>query len=136
MARGGFGGTGGGGGAGLGGATTVSTALKTLLENGSGSYEWSAAVVSSNTASSLELGTDTSVMALGGYNGTDPAISLADFKKLVAEGKVHYFIGSGTSGFIGSTAANTSTAYAIQQWVASTFTARTVGTDTVYDLSS
>ena len=33
-------------------------------------------------------------------------------------------------------AANTSTAYAIQQWVTSTFTATTIGPSTVYDLTS
>ena len=33
-------------------------------------------------------------------------------------------------------AANTSTAYAIQQWVTSTYTAKTVGGSTVYDLTA
>jgi hypothetical protein len=74
-------------------------------------------------------------MALGGFNGTDPAISLADFKKLVAAGKVHYYLADG-QGFIGSTAANTSTAYSIEQWVESTFTASTIGGATVYDLTT
>ena len=48
---------------------------------------------------------------------------------------MHYFVAD-TQGFIGSTAANTSTAYAIQQWVTSHFTAQTVGGTTVYDLST
>ena len=38
--------------------------------------------------------------------------------------------------FIGSTSADTSTTYAIQQWVTSTFTAQTIGTTTVYDLTA
>ncbi len=129
------GGTGGrlGGLGGLGGAITVSRALATALR--AGSYTWAAATTSDNEAASLELATGTSVMSLGGYNGTDPAITLAQFKALAAAGKVHYYIADG-QGFIGSTAANTSTAYAIQQWVTSTFTATTIGTSTIYDLTS
>ena len=34
-------------------------------------------------------------MAIGGFNGTDPAPTLAQFEKYVAEGKIHYFIASG-----------------------------------------
>jgi len=94
-----------------------------------------AATTSDNEAASLELATGESVMSLGGYNGTDNAITLAAFEKLVAAGKIHYYVADG-QGFIGSTAANTSTAYAIQQWVTKTFTAKTVGTSTVYDLTT
>jgi len=130
---GGNGGPGGPGG--LGGATAVSSALTTALRANAGNYTWAAATTSDNQASTLELASGTSVMALGGYNGTDPAIGLAAFKALVASGKIHYYIAD-SSGFIGSTAADTSTAYQIQQWVASAFTATTIGTTTVYDLSA
>ena len=141
--QGGFGGqtgtattTGGNGGpGGLGGATAVSSALKTALRANASNYTWAAATTSDNQASTLELASGTSVMALGGYNGTDPAIGQAAFKALVASGKIHYYIAD-SSGFIGSTAADTSTAYQIQQWVASAFTATTIGTTTVYDLSA
>ncbi len=132
---GGFGGRGGGAPGGLGGASSVSSALTTALTKNADAYKWVAATVSANTAASLELATDKAVMSLGGFNGTDPAISLAQFKQLVAAGQIHYFIADGR-GFIGSTAANTSTAYAIQQWVTSTFTASTVGGSTVYDLTT
>jgi hypothetical protein len=118
----------------LGGATTVSAALKTVLTAKSSAYRWIAATTSDNEAASLELATGASVMALGGYNGTDPAITLAAFKTLVSEGQIHFYV-SDPQGFIGSTAAQTSTAYQIQQWVSSTFTATTVGTTTVYDLT-
>jgi hypothetical protein len=113
----------------------VSTALQNLLTTGSSSYTWAAATTSDNEAASLELATGTSVMALGGYNGTDSAISLAAFERTVAAGQVHYYV-LDSSGFIGSTTASTSTAYQIQQWVKATFTATTVGTSTVYDLSA
>ncbi|MDT4937781.1 MAG: hypothetical protein QOG80_1452 [Pseudonocardiales bacterium] len=123
---------GGPAGAGLGGASTVSSALVSALRTGS--YSWAAATTGDNEAASLELASGTAVMSLGGYNGTDPAITLTEFTTLVASGKVHYYIADG-QGFIGSTAANTSTAYAIQQWVESTFTSQTIGTTTVYDLT-
>ncbi len=134
---GGFGGRAGGGmaGNGLGGATTVSSALKKALTTNSSSYTWAAATTSDNEAASLELGTGVSVMALGGYNGTDSAITLAAFKKLVAAGKVHYYIYD-SQGFIGSSSSSTSTAYAIQQWVTKTFKAQTIGGSTVYDLTA
>jgi hypothetical protein len=125
----------GGLGGGLGGASTVSTALTTALSKNASNYEWAAATVSANTAASLELATKQAVISLGGYNGTDPAITLAQFKQFVASGKIHYFVAD-NQGFIGSTAANTSTAYAIQQWVESTYTATTIGSSTVYDLTA
>ena len=144
-ARGGFGGpaqlggqTGtrtGGQPGGLGGATTVSTALVQALQANASTYRWAAATTGDNEAASLELASGTSVMSLGGYNGTDPAITLAQFQALVAAHRVHYYIAD-SRGFIGSTAANTSTAYAIQQWVTTHFTATTIGSATVYDLTS
>ena len=123
------------GGGGLGGASTVDAALKSLLTANAGAYRWVAATTGDNEAASLELGTGQAVMSLGGYNGTDPAITLSAFKHLVAQGKVHYYV-SDASGFIGSGNAQSSTAYQIQQWITSTFTAQTVGNTTVYDLTS
>jgi 4-amino-4-deoxy-L-arabinose transferase-like glycosyltransferase len=131
----GGGGFGGGGAGGLGGATTVSSALTTALKADASSYEWVAATTGDNEAASFELATGEPVMALGGYNGTDPSTTLAAFEKLVAAGKIHYYIAN-SQGFIGSTAANTSTAYQIQQWVTAHFTATTVGGSTVYDLTA
>ena len=119
---------------GLGGAVSVSSALRKALQTDASAYTWVAATTSDNEASSLELATGEPVMALGGYNGTDAAISLTAFEKLVAAGRVHYYVAD-PQGYIGSTAADTSTAYAIQQWVEKTVTATTIGSTTVYDLS-
>ena len=63
------------------------------------SYTWVAATVGANSAAGYQLGSDDPVMAIGGFNGTDPDPSLAAFEKLVAEHKVHYFIAGG--GFAG-----------------------------------
>ncbi|HJQ41681.1 MAG TPA: glycosyltransferase family 39 protein [Jatrophihabitantaceae bacterium] len=140
MPQGGFGppsttgGARGGGAGGLGGASTVSSALASALHANASSYAWVAATTGDNEAASLELATGDPVMSLGGYNGTDPAITLAEFKQLVAAGKVHYYVAD-SQGFIGSTSAQSSTAYAIQQWIESTYTAQTIGGTTVYDLT-
>ena len=120
---------------GLGGVTSVGTALVKALQDGADSYTWVAATVSANNAESLELASGDPVMALGGFNGSDPAITLARFQQLVAAGKIHYFLAD-QQGFIGSTAGNTTDAYAIQQWVADHYTAKTIGGSTVYDLTS
>jgi 4-amino-4-deoxy-L-arabinose transferase-like glycosyltransferase len=118
---------------GLGGASAVDSSLVTALR--SGNYEWAAATTGANEAASLELSTGTAVMALGGFNGTDPAITLDEFKALVAAGEVHYYVGD-SRGFIGSGDAAASTAYQIEQWVTSTFAATTAGNTTIYDLTS
>ena len=36
-------------------------------------------------------------MAVGGFNGTDPAPTLEQFQALVAAKKIHYFVGGGTA---------------------------------------
>jgi 4-amino-4-deoxy-L-arabinose transferase-like glycosyltransferase len=126
---GGAGGTGGPGG-GLGGNTQVSSALMKLLEQDSSSYKWVAATEGSEEAAPLELATGDAVMAIGGFNGTDPWPTLAVFKELVAKHEVHYYVGQGSHSFGGSRGSS-----AIASWVAAHFTKETVGGQTVYDLT-
>ena len=38
------------------------------------------------------------VVAIGGFNGTDPAPTLAQFQQYVSQGKIHYFIAGGRMG--------------------------------------
>jgi len=123
------GGTGGPGG--LSGNTQVSSALVTLLEKGASGYTWVAATEGSQEAAPLELATGGEpVMAIGGFNGTDPAPTLAEFKALVAEHKIHYYFGTNSQSFGGGQGSS-----AIATWVASHFTKETVGGTTVYDLT-
>jgi len=130
------GGTAGGSGGGPGGATT-SAALSKLLETGASGYKWAAATVSSTSAASLELNSNgVPVMAIGGFTGSDPAPSLAEFKKLVAEHEIHYFIGGGVVGGGGIGGAGSSDASQITSWVESHFTSQTVGGTIVYNLTS
>jgi 4-amino-4-deoxy-L-arabinose transferase-like glycosyltransferase len=118
------------------GATT-SAALSKLLENGASGYRWAAATVSSTSAASLELSSNgVPVMAIGGFTGSDPAPSLAEFMKLVAEHEIHYFVGGGSGGSGGFGGAGSSDASRITSWVESHFTPKTVGGTTVYILKS
>jgi 4-amino-4-deoxy-L-arabinose transferase-like glycosyltransferase len=117
-----------------GGAAGTDAALSRLLETGASGYRWAAATVSSTSAASLELSSNgVPVMAIGGFTGSDPAPSLAEFKTLVAEHKIHYFVGGGAGGPGG---AGGSDASQITAWVEAHFTAKTVGGTTVYNLTS
>jgi 4-amino-4-deoxy-L-arabinose transferase-like glycosyltransferase len=129
----GAGGFGGGGVAmgGLSGSTQVSTALITLLEQDGSKYKWIAATVGTQEAAPIELATGgDAVLAIGGFNGTDPAPTLAEFEALVAKGEIHYYLGENTETFGGGTGSS-----AITSWVAAHFTSKTVGGVTVYNLT-
>ena len=128
------GGTGGVGGfLGGGGISSVSSELVTLLQQGAKGYTWAAASVTANGAAPLQIASGEPIMAIGGFNGTDPAPSLAEFKELVAQGKIHYFIGSGGGGMMGG---RDGTSSEIATWVSENFQSQTVGNTTVYDLST
>jgi 4-amino-4-deoxy-L-arabinose transferase-like glycosyltransferase len=130
---GGFGGP-AGGQAGVGSlldAGTTSPALVNLLRSHASAYTWVAATVGSNSAAGLQLSSGDPVMAIGGFNGTDPTPTLAAFEADVAAGRIHYFVPGGTGGGSSSTATGTQ----ITSWVESHFTKVTVGSTTVYDLT-
>jgi hypothetical protein len=127
------GGGGGGGFLGGGGIGGVSTELVTLLQQGAKGYTWAAAAVTANGAAPVQIAAEVPVMAIGGFNGTDQAPTLAEFQELVAQGKVHYFIGSGGGGGGGGRGGTSSE---ISSWVAENFQAQTVGSTTIYDLTS
>ncbi|MGW2031644.1 ArnT family glycosyltransferase [Streptomyces sp. NPDC001811] len=131
--RTGEGGTGGVGGL-LNGAS-VSSEARRLLERDASQFTWVAASVGSQNAAGYQLATGDPVMAIGGFNGTDPSPTLARFKKYVEEGRIHYFIaGAGMGGGMGG-GGNSGTASQISSWVQSTFTKVTVGSATFYDLT-
>jgi hypothetical protein len=128
---GGGAGAGGGFGGGLSGSTQVSSALIKLLEQDASKYRWIAATEGSQEAAPIELATGgDAVMAIGGFNGTDPAQTLAEFEAMVAKHEIHYYLGRGSNSFGGGTGSS-----AIASWVAAHFTAQTVGGTTVYDLT-
>jgi hypothetical protein len=124
-----------------------------------------ASTVGANSASGYQLASGQPVMAIGGFNGTDPYPTLAQFEALVAKGEVHYFIpgggglgggfggpgggglgggfggpGSRTNGNSANTrgGANQATNHyssSITSWVESHFRSVTIGGTTIYDLT-
>ncbi|TDD61538.1 glycosyl transferase, partial [Actinomadura darangshiensis] len=118
-------------------AGTPSAAVTSTLKAGAASYTWVAAAVGSNTAAGLQLAAGEPVMAVGGFNGTDPAPTLAGFQSLVRQGKIHYFAGGGRGGAMtGRAASGSDAAQKISAWVAANYTATTVGGTVLYDLTA
>jgi 4-amino-4-deoxy-L-arabinose transferase-like glycosyltransferase len=122
------GGSHGGGGGPFGQADNP--ALEQLVENAGN--RWAAASVGSFTVSSLELKTGASLMAIGGFTGSDNSPTLAQFKQYVSEGQVRYFVASDRRGPHGDAPGSGTE---ITQWVQQNFTPMQVGGTTVYDLS-
>ncbi|GAB1508981.1 glycosyltransferase family 39 protein [Actinophytocola sp. KF-1] len=120
-----------GGMGGLLDAPTPGPDLVALLRQGD--HTWTAATVGSNNAAGYQLASGRPVLAVGGFNGTDPAPTLAEFQDMVRAGQVHWFIGDGA---MSSTATGGSDAgRQIAEWVAANYPARQVSGVTVHDLS-
>lgn len=130
-APGGFGGAPGGMGGLLNAALPNTEVVQALSANAS-SYTWVAAAVGSQTAAGLQLGTQLPVMAVGGFNGSDPSPTLAQFQAFVADGRIHYLAGGG--GF-GPQNGGSRAPAEIASWVAASFTRVTIGGSTFYDLT-
>src|SRR6185436_16180066 len=122
-------------GAGSPGGDTANAALVDLLQQDSGLHTWAAATVGTSSAAPLQLASGQSVMAIGGFNGGDPAPTLERFQQLVADGQIHWFVAGGRGGAGGGPGGGDGTGSAIQNWVAANYTAQTVGGITVYDLT-
>ncbi|WP_232303815.1 glycosyltransferase family 39 protein [Pseudofrankia sp. DC12] len=124
---GGFGGPGGG---------SSNAAVTTLLTEGAKGFRWAAAVANSQSAATLELATGGKpVMAIGGFSGGDPAITLAGFRQDVADKKIHYFLGGGGFGGGGLRGGGGGSDSEISSWVQQNFAAVTIGGQTLYDLT-
>ena len=106
--------------------------LVDVLEHNADSYTWVAATVGANSASGYQLATEQSVMPIGGFNGTDPSPTLAQFQQYVQNGQVHYFIAGGMDRMGGGEGVSAE----IANWVAAHFTSSTVDGVTLYDLGS
>ncbi len=125
------GGTGGGGGmGGLLNASTPSTEVIAALQANASKYTWAAAAIGSQNAAGLQLGSGEPVMSIGGFNGSDPSPTLAQFKAYVAAGKIHYFLSSSGGGMGGSGSGSS-----ITSWVTANFKKVTIGSSTFYDLT-
>ncbi len=126
-------GTGRGGMGGLLNATTANSEVVAALQTDASSYTWAAAAIGSQNAAGLQLGSGVPVMAIGGFNGSDPSPTLAQFQEYVANGEIHYFLAGG--GFGGGQNGGSSASSEISQWVQANFSTVTVGSTTFYDLT-
>ncbi len=132
---GGPGGPGGPGG--LLTAPAPDRAVVAALSADADSYTWVAAVVGSNNAAGYQLATGAPVMAVGGFNGTDPAPTVAQFKSIVADHEIHYFIrGRSMVGGWGHVHSGSRDAAEITEWVQTHYRPVRLGDLIVYDLST
>ena len=84
------------GGGGMGGPSQEQTPpaeLVTALRADADRYIWVAATIGAQTAAGYQLGANEPVMPIGGFSGSDPSPTLAEFQQYVADGRIHYFIG-------------------------------------------
>jgi 4-amino-4-deoxy-L-arabinose transferase-like glycosyltransferase len=92
-ARAGFGNgrfPGAGPGAFPGAADLSSAELVSYLVENRGDATWLLAVGSANEAAPLQLASGVPVMAMGGFSGSDPALTLDALQSYVREGKLRY----------------------------------------------
>jgi 4-amino-4-deoxy-L-arabinose transferase-like glycosyltransferase len=109
--------------------------LSAALRQGADQFTWAAAAVGSSNAAGYQLATGSPVMAVGGFNGTDPAPTLVQFQSYVAQRRIHWFIRSEMPGFMFGNRSGSDAAEQIQRWVSANFTSREVDGITIYDLS-
>jgi 4-amino-4-deoxy-L-arabinose transferase-like glycosyltransferase len=104
------------------GRGTVSTALISYLRSRQGSTKYLVAVSGSQASAPIILATGQPVVTMGGFNGSDPAPTLAQLQALVSSGQVHYILlgGGGPGGGVpGGNQAGNANRSAIDQWVTS-----------------
>jgi hypothetical protein len=110
---GGLGGGTGGGGFGAANPST-DTALISYLEAHRGNAKYLVAAFGSQSSAPIIIASGKAVVTIGGFNGGDPAPTLAQFEALVASGQVKYvLVGSGGQGGGGAGGGTSS----ISSWV-------------------
>lgn len=117
-------------------APTPGPALAAALAAEADRYTWAAAAMGSNNAAGCQLASGAPVMAIGGFNGTDPSPTLQEFQRYVADRKIHYFIrGRLMIGQWGPPASGSREAASIADWVETHYTPTTVDRVVIYDLT-
>jgi hypothetical protein len=123
----------GGSAMGAGGlGASLDTATIDVLVASQGTATWLVAVSDASTAAQLELATLRPVMAMGGFSGSDDALSLARLQALVSSGDLRFIVLGGSRR---GPSAEATSAGDITAWVASACTVLAVdgAPTTVYD---
>jgi 4-amino-4-deoxy-L-arabinose transferase-like glycosyltransferase len=116
------------GAAGGSASTSTDAGLIAYLEANRDGAEYIVAAFGSGSSGPIIIDSGQPVITIGGFNGSDPAPTLAGFEKLVAEGKVRYVLVSGSSGgfggggpggVAGGPGGGNSTTQSISSWVTS-----------------
>jgi len=115
-------------------ATTPSTAVVAAISADASKYTWVAAAVGSQNAAGLQLASQLPVMSIGGFNGSDPSPTLAQFQSYVSSGQIHYFLAGGGMG--GASMGGSDVGSQISTWVEQHYTPVTIDGSTFYDLTS
>ncbi|MEU3337548.1 glycosyltransferase family 39 protein [Streptomyces sp. NPDC006668] len=76
----------------------VSSAMISYLRKHQDGAAWLVAVATDQTASSIILESGQPVISMGGWSGSDDAMTLAKLKSLVKAGTLHYVVVSGDGG--------------------------------------
>jgi hypothetical protein len=130
---GGFGGPGGPAGGGRPGmqlpnfGAQDNSQLINYLQSNRANAEYLVATFGAQSAASITTATGDKVLPIGGFDGQDPAPTLAEFKSLVAKGKLRFVLGGNGSGMgpgrgpgsVGNDRDDSSIGASIQEWVAS-----------------
>jgi hypothetical protein len=118
-------------GGGLVDATNPGVILTHTLLVDADRYTWVAATVGSNNAAGYQLATRRPVMAIGGFNGSDPSPTLEEFQRYVAAGQIHYFI----EGYRFNANGGSRASFDIVAWVSSHYSERIVDGAIIFDLT-
>ncbi|WP_328978798.1 ArnT family glycosyltransferase [Streptomyces canus] len=78
------------------GDSQVSSAMISYLKKHQDGATWLVAVATDQTASSIILESGEPVISMGGWSGSDKAMTLAKLKSLVKSGKLHYIVITGS----------------------------------------
>jgi 4-amino-4-deoxy-L-arabinose transferase-like glycosyltransferase len=73
----------------------VSSQLISYLEKNRDGATWLLAVPSAQSASSIIIQTGQAVIAMGGFTGSDPAMTVEKLQAYVKAGKLHYVMTGG-----------------------------------------
>ncbi|MFE7123748.1 ArnT family glycosyltransferase [Streptomyces sp. NPDC057617] len=124
----------------------VPSELIATLRKDAGDYTWVAATIGSQIAASNQLAAEEPVMSIGGFNGSDPSPTLAQFKQYVADGEIHYFLAGPEEALKGGVEAALAgsrgggpggeNSTELLTWVDATFKKVTVNGTTLYDLTA
>ncbi len=139
-----FGSASGGGlpaGGGAGDGSTADQALTDYLVGHAGSATWIVATASTQSGADIEIATGDPVLAMGGFTGSDPAMTVERLQALVSEGKLRYVlvggggVGGGPGGGTGGPGGGSSD---VLSWVEANGTVVDYGgsSGTLYDLST